>query len=348
MTQNSDLSSTVLTDALVQVLRTASGVPTIEFEAPPRRLAGGFWAELLAFELRGAPAAWQGGLVARIMPDPWIAAKETAIQGELAGQGFPTPRVLVAGGPDDGLGQAYLGMDLAPGAPMLTGLSGFRATASLPRLARQLPDLLAQTMAQLHRMDIAPVRASLSMAGVGEHGMDDVLAGLRAGAARCGRDDLVAVADWLTAHPPTLAPDVVCHGDLHPFNVLVDADRGVTVLDWSAAVLTPALYDVAFTGLILSEPPVVVPTALRPAIRAAGRMLARRFRRIYSQQADAAVDGASLAWYEGVVCLRALVEVAGWVAAGEADEHPGHPWLLSGPAFSARLAGLTCGPVFPC
>lgn len=56
---------------------------------------------------------------------------------------------------------------------------------------------------------------------------------------------------------------------------------------------------------------------------------------------------SSLTWYEGVVCLRALVEVAGWVAAGEADEHRDHPWLLSGPAFSVRLAALTCAPVFP-
>src|SRR6266496_5854795 len=30
-------------------------------------------------------------------------------------------------------------------------------------------------------------------------------------------------------HPPGPAPDVICHGDLHPFNLLADADR-VTVL----------------------------------------------------------------------------------------------------------------------
>lgn len=345
MTQSTGVSSTGLNDAVLQVLRVATGVPTIEFDAPPRRLAGGFWAELVVFQLRGAPAAWQGGLVARVMPDAWIAAKETAIQSELAAKGYPTPRVHVAGGPGDGLGQGFMVMDLAPGAPVLAGLSGFRAILALPRLARQLPDLLAQSMARLHRMDVAPVRASLALAGVGEHGIDDVLIGLREGAARCGRDDLVAVADWLRAHPPAPAPTVVCHGDLHPFNLLVDTARNVTVLDWSAALTAPALYDVAFTGLILSEPPVAVPTVLRPAVRAAGRLLARRFRGSYSQQADAAVDWASLAWYEGVVCLRALVEVAGWVAAGAVDEHQGHPWLLCGPAFSARLSALTCQQV---
>ncbi len=140
---------------------------------------------------------------------------------------------------------------------------------------------------------------------------------------------------------------MVCHGDLHPFNLLVNTDGSATVLDWSAALIAPALYDVAFTGLILSEPPIAVPTALRPSVRAAGRLLARRFRHTYREQSEVDVVAASLAWYEGVVCLRALVEVAGWVAAGQIDEHRGHPWLLSGSVFSARLSSLTGSPVLP-
>lgn len=182
-------------DALLQVVRSASGAPTIEYDEPPRRLSGGFWAELVVFRLRGAPPAWQGGLVARVMPDPWVAAKETAVQAELAAQGYPTPRVHASGGPDDGLGQAYMVMDLAPGAPALSGLSGVRAILALPRLARRLPDLLAEAMTLLHRMDTAPVRSRLVQAGVPEHGLSDVLAGLREGAARHDRDDLVAVSD---------------------------------------------------------------------------------------------------------------------------------------------------------
>lgn len=48
------------------------------------------------------------------------------------------------------------------------------------------------------------------------------------------------------------------------------------MLDWSAAVIAPPLYDAAFDVLILSEPPVVVPAALHPAVRAAGRLIAHR------------------------------------------------------------------------
>lgn len=76
-------------------------------------------------------------------------------------------------------------------------------------------------------------------------------------------------------------------------------------------------------------------------VRAAGRWLGRRFRRAYSRHAAVDVDRQVLRWYEGVVCLRALVEVASWVAAGQVEDRRGHPWLVSGPGFAARLSTLT-------
>ena len=341
-------TGTRLEDDLLEVLRGATSTPTLAFDGSPSRLTGGFWAELVSFRLRGAPEGWQGDLVARVMPDPDIAAKETAIQAEVAAQGFPTPSVHLAGGPDAGVGRAFMVMDLAPGGPLLCGLGGLGAIARLPRLARRLPDALAETMARLHRLDPAPVRARLDRgASAGGVGMAAMVSGLAESAALCDRADLVAAARWLAQHPPAPAPEVICHGDLHPFNLLVDPDGAVTVLDWSAGRLGPGAYDVAFTGLVLAEPPVAVPRALRPLVRAVGRLLARRFRRAYARHGATDVDPESLRWNEGVVCLRALVEVAGWVAAGRVDERRGHPWLVSGPAFAARLSRLTGTSVTP-
>jgi hypothetical protein len=71
-------AGTRLEDDLLEVLRAATSTPTLAFDGPPGRLTGGFWAELVSFRLRGAPPGWQGDLVARVMPDPRIAAKETA------------------------------------------------------------------------------------------------------------------------------------------------------------------------------------------------------------------------------------------------------------------------------
>ena len=95
------------------------------------------------------------------------------------------------------------------------------------------------------------------------------------------REDLAEVVNWLATHRPMREPDVICHGDLHPFNVLVTLGGSITVLDSSAALLAPATYDVAFTGLILTEPPVAVPRPLRPLARIAGRFLGRRFHAEY-------------------------------------------------------------------
>lgn len=335
--------TSTISEALRGVLRASTGLGDLELDGEPRPLTGGFWAELLAFRLPHPPDGWPADLVLRLMPDAGIAAKETVVQREVALQGFPTPRVHLAGGPGDGLGRSFMVMDLASGGPLLDGLGGGGAVLALPRLARQLPELLAATMAQLHQLDVTPVRAQLGRAS----GIREVVASLGDGAARCARPDLERAAGWLLEHPPATAPDVVCHGDLHPFNLLVDATGRVTVLDWSASVLAPALYDVAFTSLILAEPPVVVPAAARPFVRFAGRVLARRFLRAYAHQANVRVDAESLRWHQGVVCLRALVEAAGWSPEERLGERRGHPWSINGPVFGSRLSALTGYRVVP-
>ncbi|MGE5293094.1 MAG: phosphotransferase [Micromonosporaceae bacterium] len=163
-----------------------------------------------------------------------------------------------------------------------------------------------------------------------------LLDALQVSAASYDRADLVDAAQKLNDKPPPPAPEVVCHGDLHPFNLLADGEQ-VTVLDWSAALLAPRAYDIAFTTLMLAEPPLHVHGALRPIVRRAGRRLARRFARHYREHTNATIGPQELHWHQAVVCLRALVEVAGWAHAGIIGERMGHPWLVSGPALAARL-----------
>ena len=164
---------------------------------------------------------------------------------------------------------------------------------------------------------------------------------LRETAATLGRSDLAVAAVWLEANVPADGEAVLCHGDLHPFNVLVDASGVVTVLDWSAALLAPATYDLGFTSLLLEEPPLVAPAPLRRAVQAAGGALARRFVRAYERERGVAVDRTALRWHQSLVCLRALVEVAVWAAAGDLEGRGGHPWVIAGAAFAHRLTDLT-------
>jgi aminoglycoside phosphotransferase (APT) family kinase protein len=326
------------------VLRSATGTPGLEYGHRPEPLRGGFWAELLSFSLANPPDGWPAELVARLMPDPGTARKETIVQSAVAAAGFPTPLVRASGGPDGGLGRAFMVMDVAAGKPALSGLDGGLTPAAVLRLLRQVPQLLATSMARLHALDPGLVRGELEQVREVPVTLDGLLCALARFAAEFGRPDLAGAARWLADHPPGAAPDVICHGDLHPFNLLADGDR-VTVLDWSTALLAPRAHDVAFTSLLLSEPPLRVPGWQRPLVRVSGRLLARRFLRGYLRQTATTVEPGELRWHQAVVCLRALTEAASWVHQGVADERAGHPWLMCGPAFARRLTTLTGAPV---
>lgn len=329
---------------LIGVLRNAAGTPGLEYARRPELMRGGFWAQLFSFSLANPPAGWPAELVARLMPDPGSARKETIVQRAVAAAGFPTPAVRAAGGPDSDLGQAFLVMDRAAGGPALSGLDGGLTPAAVPRLRRQIPELLATSMARLHALDPDLVRGELEQLRGVSVTVPDQLGALARFAAEFERPDLVRAARWLTDHPPAPSPDVICHGDMHPFNLLADGDR-VTVLDWSTALLAPRAHDVGFTSLLLSEPPLRVADWQRPLVRMLGRVLARRFVRGYQRQTAVTVESGEVRWHQAVVCLRALVEVAGWVHEGVDGTRAGHPWLVSGPAFARRLATLTGTPV---
>jgi aminoglycoside phosphotransferase (APT) family kinase protein len=335
---------TDISEQLVGALRSATGTPGLEYEHRPEPLRGGFWAELWSFSLANPPDGWPAELVARLMPDPGLALKETIVQRAVAAAGFPTPQVRAAGGPDAGLGRAFMVMDRAPGGPLLSGLDGALTPAAVPRLLHEIPGLLATSMARLHALDPGLVRGELEQVRAVPVTTDGLLRALTRLAGESGRQDLAGAARWLAGHPPAPAAEVICHGDLHPLNLLADGDR-VTVLDWSAALLAPRAYDVAFTSLLLSEPPLRVPGWQRPLVRAAGRVLARRLARGYQRQAETAIEPAALRWHQALVCLRALTEVASWAHASTAGTRAGHPWLVSGPALARRLSRLTGVPV---
>ena len=150
-----------LCQQLLMVMQRATGVPSLSFEGEPVRLRGGFWADLFAFRLRGAPAGWDHDLVARVMPDAALACKETLIQADVAAAGYPTPVVRASGGEGDGLERAFMVMDHAVGSPLLAGLEGVPVTR-LPRLAASIPETLASTMARLHDLDAEPMRMRLA------------------------------------------------------------------------------------------------------------------------------------------------------------------------------------------
>jgi aminoglycoside phosphotransferase (APT) family kinase protein len=334
---------------LLDTLRRRAGAPNLRFAAPPERVTGGFWAEILSVRLEGGPPELNGDVIVRIMPDTGVAKRETVVQTEVVRQGFPAPRVFLTGDAEDGLGRPFMVMERVPGRPPLPEVSGTAALAAVGRAGIALPDLLARTAARLHALDPAPLRTKLQHLDGARVDVGDLLSLLEDRAAAVDRPDLVGVARHMPASRPASTREAICHGDLHPFNLLVDG-AGVSVIDWSLGLVADPAFDLAFTAMVMAMAPIALPRVLRRPIRAATRQGSRQFLRRYRRLAPDA--GPSLAddmlrWHTGVHCLRALVEVAEWIDAGTVNEKEGHPWLLMAPQMAVRLSDLVGDPVRP-
>ena len=327
---------------LLEVLRRCAGAPDLRYAAPPVRVTGGFWAEILAVRLDGGPPELNRDLIVRVMPDRGVARREAAVQAEVVSQGFPAPRVRLTGEPEDGLGRPFMVMDRVRGRPPVPEVGGPAALAAIGRAAIRLPNVLATMAARLHALDPRPLRTRLE--GLGDVLVDvaDLLALLEERAGDVERLDLAAAARRMPAIRSASEREAICHGDLHPFNLLVEGDE-VSVVDWSLGLVADPAFDLAFTAMTMAMAPIAVPRVLRRPVRAAARTGSRQFLRRYRRLLPSAASSLrddTLEWHAAVHCLRALIEVAEWIDAGTVDDHAGHPWLLMAPQMSVRLGAI--------
>jgi aminoglycoside phosphotransferase (APT) family kinase protein len=313
--------------------------PAVDLVAEPQPLTGGYWATILQLHLTGTPDHVPEEVVLRVVPHPEMGAKEFAVQAALADAGAPTPTVHLTGPAGGPLGDAWAVMDLAPGDPLLAGLDGTAALRNLPRILARLPAQLADTMAAVHRIDPGPVvQRARAVAPDVALSLDELWPHLRTGAELIGRKDLTEALDVLADQPPPPGETVLCHGDLHPFNLLRDGDR-ITALDWTGALVAPPAFDVALTRLLLRYPPLASPAALRPVIGAGAAVLARRFVRHY-RRANPAADLTNLDWFTGLHATRVLLDLATWQNTGD-PRASDHPWNLIAPGAATELTRTT-------
>lgn len=319
--------------ALVETLCRATGRAHLDYVAQPTPLTGGFDAEMLRFRLADPPAELDGELVARLVRSPEVGAWEATMQREVAEQGFPTPAVRLTADESGPLGRYLIVMEHVDGRAPLEGLRLGTVLTQIPSIARGLPDQLAHVAAQLHSLDAAPLAERLAALGTSiPTTTDGFVERLSANADALGRAELVEVGERLVASEPRSSARVIAHGDLHPFNLLV-GDGGVTLIDWTVGRVAHPAFTVAFTELVLANPPIPVPSVGAGALRLLGRNLARRFLSTYRCLTDgtvAAVDEANLEWHRKVHALRILVEMAGWTV-DERRVARDHPWLVLEP-----------------
>jgi len=309
-----------LARGLVAHLRRALSAPGVELAEGPTPIGGGFDTEILALRLRGVPSAWAGPLVLRVLRphhDPVRVLREEATQNVLADLGYPAPRVLLATRDAAPLGAPFLVMTQLPGGPLMErplGMAGVLLDAQL----------------RLHALDSSPLARVLGEVAT----FDGYLAALAWRVDLARLTGLAPVIAWLRGRPRPDAAPVVCHGDLHPQNVLIEGRRLSGVLDWPNVLVADPAFDVASTHLILRFVPaelVSVPRSLRWLLRVGQRVLAHRYLAGYRRRRP--IRRERLAYYEVAAAMRALVQ------AGESRRRTvgEPPSALDRSPYAARL-----------
>jgi aminoglycoside phosphotransferase (APT) family kinase protein len=307
----------------------------------PSAIGAGFDSFIHLVELAGdgLPTAWHQPLVVRLLPSVdrvEQAHREAAVQGWCAERGFPAPSVLAVLAPDELFGLPAQVMERAPGTTMLAALSArpWRAFA----LVRQL----AGTQLALHALPLDGWPCSTDP----EELVDKRLALPRRVASQLADPDLTAAVERATALTAAAAagPVVVCHGDFHPLNVMVDGDRA-SVIDWTDAGLGPREADVSRTRLLFYIAAIAANSPLeRTALRVAGPRLAGRYLRAY--EAGVPLDRRRLTTWEALHALHGWAQVRMLHAGGfegESSSEQGRVPVEVGDFLRARFeAAIDC------
>jgi aminoglycoside phosphotransferase (APT) family kinase protein len=291
---------------LREYLRQALGQPSLDFAERPVAVTGGFDTQIFSFRLAAAPPDFSGPLILRLLHahhDPTRALRERAVQNALAAVGYPAPRVLLATAHATVLGGAFLIMQRLAGRPL--------PKVDVGGMAR----VLAELQARLHDLDPAAFLGAVSREGLEPASLtyDAHLAYLTERASRGGLGGLAPGLEWLARRrPPRPEPPAVCHGDFHPFNILMADGGGVTgVLDWPHAIVADPAFDVATTLVILRLVPMDIAGLAAPQrwlANAARPLVVGSYLRHYRRRRP--LDREKLAYYEAAACMKALVRAA--------------------------------------
>jgi len=331
------MTAAALAARLLEYLREELAEPALRYAEPPAPISGGYDTRIFAFRLTGATGMWSRPLILRLLGsrhDPARALRERAIQNTVASLGYPAPRVLSASADPAVLGGAFLVMERLPGRPLLE--VRWVGVASI----------LVETQQRLHALDAAPLLEAMDRAG-GRDAVtfDGLLVQLQSRIVRRSLDGLRGAMDWLTRHRPS-APErpVVCHGDLHPQNILMAGGAVTGVIDWPNTVVADAAYDVASTRIILGLVPLTLsgmPAAMRGLLGLTRPVLLARHLAGYRRRRP--IDPRVLAYYQAASCIRLLVRVGENRLSAAGSAAALNPLAASsfGERLCARFARLT-------
>jgi aminoglycoside phosphotransferase (APT) family kinase protein len=346
-------SETDVDAGLLAHLRALLGEPNLTYAEPPARVTGGFDTLIYSFRLKSAAAGWSEPLILRVFRqhgDPIRARWESAVQTALVQMGYPAPRVLHVGTTTEAVGGAFVIMERLPGKMILQDVfKPSRLFSALPRILRDVPRVVAEAQARLHALDPGSLLGALEAEGLPTHGVgpagisqrmatvDGQLDQARRRIERAALDGLKPGLEWLLEHrPPEPEERVICHGDFHPLNILMEGKVVSGVIDWANTTVADPAYDVGNTNVLLRLAPLELPSVLELIGNVVRPILASRYYDAYRRRR--AVYPEPVRYYEALRCVVELV----WVGvhrladAGGIEPCSGpNPWAA--PAATNRL-----------
>ena len=127
--------------------------------------------------------------------------------------------------------------------------------------------------------------------------------------------------DWLVSRrPPDVARSVVCHGDLHPGNILTDGNRLTGVLDYTVVTIAEPALDVGYTAMGFDLTPIDAPRPIQRLAARFGQGISRRY--VAAYVAKSGSDVSNQRYYEALRCAGELSNVIAYrLARARGEEH---------------------------
>jgi aminoglycoside phosphotransferase (APT) family kinase protein len=255
---HSDLDDNLFEASLLRYFRHEWKHATLQYTSPPQPIMGGFETSILKIHLQNPPTGIPETLIVRIFKQyasPGTALRESIIQNAVAVAGVPAPQVFLSCSDSSVLGSEFNVMEYMSGKRMI----------DIQR--DDNPELLARSQNQLHTIDADPIINTLATHGFKEERftLPGRLKWIQRQILEKDCHWLQPGLTWLHHNKPIIPKLVICHGDFHPLNILMDEGKISGVLDWSSFQISDPAHDVASTKIIGSIlAPVLVPGAIAP------------------------------------------------------------------------------------
>ena len=301
MIQPNEKKPEEITGKLITYLKNELHDSTINYSSPLTQLKGGFETFMYYFKLKNVEEDLNQRLVLRLFPEyygPEKALWEGCIQNTLADEGYPVPRAHLICTDKSVLGGTFFIMDFLPGEPMMTA-------------SKNVPEILGMTHSKLHSIDPKALIKSFKKQGFNKRqylfrkGFDNDLKT----AKKSELPWVLNTAEWLIKNRPSEPKSLaICHGDFHPFNILIQQEKISGVLDWGGTLIADPAMDIANTIKLISIYPKYLPFGLEYK-SVDWEKLSRQYLDAYRAQIP--LDDAAIDYYGVVRSLNSLLEGVG-------------------------------------